>query len=63
MTTRTNTRLQGRTEGYEEERKATRKNGRLRGRTEGYEEEQKATRKNRRDARKNWKGYEKNRRL
>ena len=26
MTTRTNTRLQERTEGYEEERKATRKN-------------------------------------
>ena len=39
MTTRTNTRLQGRS--YE-------RNRRLRGRTEGYEEERKATRKNRR---------------
>ena len=29
MTTRKNTRLRGRTEGYEEKEKATRKNGRL----------------------------------
>ena len=53
MTTRTNRRLQGRTEGYEgyeEERKVMRKKE-LRGRTttrkvKGYEEERNARRKN-----------------
>ena len=46
---RKNRRLRGgRTEGYEEEEKATRKERRLRVRTGGYEDEPKSIRKNRR---------------